>query len=681
MICFIKAFDSTASHLNHIKKAPFFDNFGGRSGLITWTSVAVSGSQPLYYLISKKAPPTFFSHIDFSKKLMCISFDMAWANRNGKTKYQAVGQERIERTPDRCVLCSDDSGTWNTFKAWYLFLIHLGTCTLLFAIISQRIDDHTFKTGSPPSLLTSDLYQTQVTGLISLALVIVRLLACSCSALLVWRTIFILLDKRVITLTELVHLANYQFPIIPRGGSKFQLLWSCWAMAVVILLWPPGFAAPLANSSVAWIPSIRLSNTPTSGSVMAVDKFGRWGGLLYKDNRATTVINAASMAAKDPVYAFDSNQLPLRRYFSSSQKITANSTISLTLPYFDVHLRWIDAASDNRSRHVYDPHYSDVADLGNPIKWDGIVTVIRNDEWVPEEAVPKAAKTFSGTKLISIKASALHYDELLPDGSFPQINFSCPTSSPFFGKLPEVGQQTNPWFINNVWTVNDCYLIAEASITAGLYNGTDCTVSPIGAGDYMATCIVTPNPRAVEDDWLSGLALDFMSETMKNIAMLNFTQQWMHNNLDNYTTGVMTLAYHAAWSSLMKRFGNANEATTTRMAESVVRATVDRSRMCIWFAMSAMLTTSALLVAVAQNPSITKTVRDTALAALAMDLTQVTHSDHASGLSSAVVFSKKKNKVARLKWTDSCDGREKHICRRRVVFAESEINSHGRPPY
>ena len=592
---------------------------------------------------------------------------MAGDDRNNKIGYQAV-------VPERCVLCADDSGTRNTLKAWYLFLIHLVACILLFVVMAQWIDDHTFKTGAPPSLLTSALYQTQVTGLISLALVIIRLLAGSCSALLAWRTIFILLDKGGITLTELAHLGNYHVPIIPRGGSRFQLLWSCWAVAVVILLWPPGFAAPLANSSVAWIPSIRLSDTNMSVSMGAVGQFADWAALLYGDMRMITVVNAASMAGKDPVYAFDSTELPLRRYFSLTQKIPANSTINLTLPYFDVGLRWIDAASDNRSQHVGDPKYADLADLDFSIRVDGSVAVIRNDTWDAGKAPPQAAKTFFGTKLISIKVGNLAVSDQLPDGSAPNQTSPCPTSSVDFGKLPDVGQATVPYGSSAGWAANDCFLVAEASITAGKYKGTDCTVSPAGAVDYMATCIVTPDPGAVEDDWISGLALDFMSETMKYIVMLNLTHPWMHHNLDNYTTGIMTLAYHAAWSSLMERLGNASEPTTTRIAEAVVRATLDRTRICIWLAMSAMLTASALLVAVAQNVSVTRTVRDTTLAALAMDLTKVTHSGNASGLCSAVALSKKDHKLPRLKWTDNCDRRENYTCRRRVVFAESDIN-------
>lgn len=606
---------------------------------------------------------------------------MAWDDGNDNIRYQAVVQERIERTPDRCVLRADDSGTWNTFKAWYLFLIHLMACVLLFFMVAQCINDHTFKTGAPPSLFTSDLYQTQVTGLISLALVIIRLLAGSCSALIIWRTVFILLEKGGITLTELARLGNYHAPIIPRGGSKIQLLWSCWAVAVIVLLWPPGFAAPLANSSVAWIPSTRLLDTLTPVSIGAVNQFADWAALSYEDMRMMTVINAASMAGKDPVYAFEPTGLPLRRYFSLTQNIPANSTMNLTLPYFDVGLRWIDAASDNRSQHVGDPKYADLANLDFSIRDDGSVAVIRNDTWDAEKATPQAAKTFSGTKLISIKVGVLGVNDQLLDGSAPNQDSPCPTVSAVFGKLPDVGQQTTSYFWSGpdgTWAANDCFLVAEASITAGKYKGTDCTVSPAGA-DYMATCIVSHDPGAVEGDWMTGLTLDFMSETMKYIVMLNITQPWMHDNLNNYTTGILTLAYHAAWSSLMKRLGNASEPTTTRAAESVVRATVDRTRICIWLAMSAMLTVSALLVAVAQNVSTTKTVRDTTLAALAMDLTEVTHSGHASGLCSAVTLSKEDHQLPRLKWADNCDKRENDTCRRRVVFAESDISAHGRP--
>lgn len=245
--------------------------------------------------------------------------------------------------------------------------------------------------------------------------------------------------------------------------------------------------------------------------------------------RMLTVLNAASMAGKDPIYAFafNSTELPLRRYFSLTENIPANSTMNLTLPYFDVGLRWIDAASDDRSQHVGDPKYADVANLDFSIRNNGSVAVIRNNTWDAGKATPQAAKTFSGTKLISIKVGSLGVNDQLPDGSVPNQNSPCPTMSAVFGKLPNVGQQTTSYFWsgpNSAWAANDCFLVAEASIKAGKYKGVDCTVSPAGAVDYIATCTVTPNSGAVKDDWISSLTLDFMSETMKYIVILNLTQ-------------------------------------------------------------------------------------------------------------------------------------------------------------
>lgn len=137
---------------------------------------------------------------------------------------------------------------------------------------------------------------------------------------------------------------------------------------------------------------------------------------------------------------------------------------------------------------------------------------------------------------------------------------------------------------------------------------------------------------------------------------------------------MLTLGYHAAWSSLTNGLSHSSEATTTRIAESVVLANVNLTRICIWLFMSAMLTLSALMVAIAQKFEITRTVRDTTLVALAMDLTEITHNSHESKLSSAVSMSQKTQKDEMLKWKDNYDKEESHTCCYKVVFAESNVN-------
>ena len=118
--------------------------------------------------------------------------------------------------------------------------------------------------------------------------------------------------------------------------------------------------------------------------------------LGYDNMLMLTVVNAALMASKDPAYAFNSAQLLARRYFSSTQAIPDNSTMNLTLPYFDVSLNWIKATSNNQSQHVDDPQYGDLADTNFSIRDNGTVGVIRSSPWNSANATPVAASVFTG---------------------------------------------------------------------------------------------------------------------------------------------------------------------------------------------------------------------------------------------------------------------------------------------
>ena len=54
------------------------------------------------------------------------------------------------------------------------------------------------------------------------------------------------------------------------------------------------------------------------------------------------------------------------------------------------------------------------------------------------------------------------------------------------------------------WLRKDCFLVAEASITAGEYNGTNCIVNLAGKDVYTAQCTMQTSRDAVEADWLLG---------------------------------------------------------------------------------------------------------------------------------------------------------------------------------
>ncbi|KAL8671272.1 MAG: hypothetical protein Q9168_004226 [Polycauliona sp. 1 TL-2023] len=586
-----------------------------------------------------------------------------WQNAGMDTtvKQHSLTYEAIIEEQDRpiklgtCIARSDDSGIWNFCKAWYLFPVHLLACVALMVGVI-RLQGHEFEIGASPTIWTlgSRLYQSQVTGLISLGLVTIRLIAGSSSVLLAWRIAFVLLEKRGITLAGLTRLINIRVPLLPSKSSSNSLLWSIWATTTVLLLWPQGFAAPLASSSVSWIPGTRVLQEAKSTLVSSFGNLTDWPAIWYVDARMSAVMDAVSLTAKDPTYAFNQAHIPLRRYFNSTQMVPSGSKIDLTMPYFAVTLRWVDASSDDRSKRAGDPQYQDVnTDKGFPIRNEGAIGLIRDEPWDSQAAMPKETSTINDTRFIGIKLGGFKFGDELPDGSHATASTRCQTTSEYFGQLPNVDHYQNTIVEGKKAIAYDCYMFAEATIIAGSIQAKTCTVTASdSSGKSYATCSVERDDKAIEPHWIAGLALDFTSEVLKYTVMQNYSQPWISHDLDDYVSGMLTLGYHAAWSGLMTRLGNDSEPAAFRPASPIVFASIDNTKLYVWLAMQATLTISAVLVLLAQSVSKTKTIRDPTIAALTIDLTDIAHSGRANGLCNATALSKEDAKLPSLRWQE-----------------------------
>ena len=157
---------------------------------------------------------------------------------------------------------------------------------------------------------------------------------------------------------------------------------------------------------------------------------------------------------------------------------------------------------------------------------------------------------------------------------------------------------------------------------------------------------------------------------MRNIVMLDIISSCMNNNIDDYTTGMLHIAYDAAWSSLTSDEGSRTNQAIVRTAQSIIRAQVEKSKVFIWLALCSTLTLSALLLFSGLMYTSTKTIRDPTLAALSMDLSEIAHRGQASGLCDAAALSKEDKKLSRLKFADDYDAKELDKCRRRLVFVD-----------
>ncbi|PCD27043.1 hypothetical protein AU210_013459 [Fusarium oxysporum f. sp. radicis-cucumerinum] len=187
---------------------------------------------------------------------------------------------------------------------------------------------------------------------------------------------------------DLKRLLSLRVPILPAVETETSLRWSLWATCAIILMWPHSFAAPLASSSLLWIPGITLLNKESLALIGEIGPHTDWPAILYDDTRATAVISAAAMTVNEPYYAFRPDRIHLRRYFNTSEYMPTGSRVNLPLPYFAADVRWIDASSTNKSIYAGNAEYSDV---GKPvgIRLVGATSIIMDQKWTPQGKSPK----------------------------------------------------------------------------------------------------------------------------------------------------------------------------------------------------------------------------------------------------------------------------------------------------
>jgi hypothetical protein len=579
-----------------------------------------------------------------------------------------------------CVLRHDTTGPWNLFKAYWLFVVHLLASVLFVTAMMEWIDAHNFRPGTPPSSffeLDGPLFQTQVNGLVSLALVLVRLLAACCTAPLIWTMILILLDNRGMTLLEISRLSNYQIPMLPRAKTAAQAIWLGWATLVILLLWPSNFAAPLANSSLAWNPLAQDLGAPTPISlpIGTDDPDGNFWALRMPEWQMNSFLRTVVWTGSSPEYANVSIGMPMRRYFSRPANMTSNSTASISLPYFDVQVRWIDASSDPHSKNINDTTYSDyVGPRSNGVsRTYGSVTVTMNEPWVRTDDYPKDASKLVEQRLIGVKVNGYSSGDRYPNGT--SIT-SCPRTSPYFPSLPDLEAYTKEYSVDSSGWGRDCYQVGIATIQAGLFHGTDCEIRLVGSSDASATCYTQRDFTKADKDWVSPIATNMLSEVAKAAVTLGYATPSNKTSLDDYVTNVLTLSYHAAWSAAIDLV-QVRENGTYKRATPMVRASVDKGKLLGWLAMQLTVTIAAGLVYAALQFSTVKFVRDTTLTPLRLDLSQVTHHPRTSGLCNAVALNKKDRRLPMLRFGSNVSaklgedtGKLSDVCRMRVVFAD-----------
>jgi hypothetical protein len=102
-----------------------------------------------------------------------------------------------------------------------------------------------------------------------------------------------------------------------------------------------------------------------------------------------------------------------------------------------------------------------------------------------------------------------------------------------------------PWFMNDELNAVNCYAIATATIRAGSFRCSNCSVvARRTAEEILPPDAAGPGQKDISDPLVLPI-LDALPEVMLNVAILNATGAQFGNGLDAYTRGMMSVSYQA----------------------------------------------------------------------------------------------------------------------------------------
>jgi len=169
----------------------------------------------------------------------------------------------------------------NMTKIWLWaiapLILHLSTALVLVGFLAFRIDKHDSNLHSRNASTHFTPLQSDITTAVSAGVTIARFFVAMWSAATIWRFIFILMEKDVISLQQIDTLLTWQIHFLPRLNSsrKVGLLISI----VLYLSLPCQLSGPILTGSITWsssnsfIDGGNLTNISAAGPITDSFKF------------------------------------------------------------------------------------------------------------------------------------------------------------------------------------------------------------------------------------------------------------------------------------------------------------------------------------------------------------------------------------------------------------------------
>ncbi|KUL81975.1 hypothetical protein ZTR_10719 [Talaromyces verruculosus] len=498
-------------------------------------------------------------------------------------------------------------------QATPLLVLHTVGSIALALVLVYAVDGYNAGDDTTPHYVDGKLLlrSSDITTLISAALVLIKFFTTAWAAVATWRGAWELthsntgLSPEQVSFMTRYKLLPWMRPPFGRPRDRRS-----WAMAVVLLCSiPQPFVAPLLSGAVNWNPSFVAGPQTSVVSVNSTDPTAstsywyQYTDFSYATERTEVFRQAlgyASVAWSDTT-TVSTNGTSLRgngcRHIVNNAGLPANSTITnIVVPCIKIrNITWAMSAAEVPSA-VYDQATSGATQLsvvndtlalystaGHAVLYD-----VNNSWYKTYSASGSETNSYpSANKVSGVMSLALIIAHEYSDCQNLTANQ--------FGDVRSLPQY------KTYWEVGSCYMFANVTIEAGV------TTSKLSK--YVS-------PQVIEDQTLlddvtidlntwSQEAVWLLPDLMTSLSLMNSTLLPTWNNLDLYVESLIRQSYLAAWDSFHSNFDTGGTISPATPQQARVQAKVSHARVYSWLAISLLETVGGIsLIYLLLNPGL-----------------------------------------------------------------------------
>lgn len=488
------------------------------------------------------------------------------------------------------------------FKTALFPTLHILSCfAIAFCMVYLLHGYHAVSKDSPHFVDGGKfkLRVSDVTTLISVALVIIKLLVGAWTGVVLWTCVFFLLEKRGLTLGQIGRIMSFNIPPIPRGYAEVLVA------VLLLLVIPQQFSGPILSGAVDWSPSFEYGRGTVE--VPYGDRAANptmWFWYYYSANDRRVDVRRATALATLAWGESATDKGHCRHVLGSDAGtiLSVNSSLSnILVPCIQIHsitfptslppsnvYNLLDNSLSNKNNElsrVGDAPFQYFTD-GNAVLFDPSDRPGPNDGFPPHHD-----DTFLMDRPSDFLQTGTMSAAVIVSGGPPLDGKNCTNiNSTIFGN----GKLNNIFSPIQSGNYYRCLSWAIVNFTAGV------ATSPTGT--YVSSRVVEAD-LAPADMQIKGApwvqeAIYLLPDIMSALTMMNTTSLNTWDDLDGYMSKVIRYSYQAAWDMLSRSFDPvfANATVSARIYEPRVLASVSRARLLAWLAVGLLMTFSAVLL-------------------------------------------------------------------------------------